>query len=496
MTENLRPCLLLLLSLLVACASSPDVEYPELPYRAPTDWSAAAGTEIRPGTAGAGKAFWWEEFGDPRLTALLQEALIGNPDLRATAARVARAAAQASIAGADSYPRAGLSAEGSRSRQNFVGLPIPGSTGIITNRFNSFGVSLDISWEIDLWGRLRAGHSAAIADSEAAWIDLQGAYLSLLGQVSKAWFAAVEARQQVRLAEVSVETYRDTHQQVETRFDRGLRPARDVRLAKSNLSSAEADLASRRRLEDRARRQLEILVGRYPAALVEAAGTLPTLDARVPSYLPADIVSHRPDLASLERRVAASRLRVDQARAALYPRISLTASGGTSSNELGDLVDGDFSVWRIAANAMQPLFQGGRLLAGIDVAEAGEHEALAQWVSATLRAYSEVESSLAAEAWLAESEASLRSASSEANAASDSTLERYSRGLDDIVTLLTAQRTAVQAESRLLDVQRQRLEARIDLHLALGGGFQNTRPDHSASASSDDPETDSPETSS
>jgi len=468
-----RVAAIAVLSALAGCVSAPPVAHPKLDPELPATWTAASDAPPGLPTAKAGSAgWWWRELGDARLESLVLEALDHNADLVAAAARVSRAAAQATITGADSAPQIGLAFAGSRQKQNFVGLPIPGSSGVLTSRSDSYGVSLDVSWELDIWGRIRSGQSAALADREAAVADFQGARLSLVAQVAKAWFAAIEARRQVELAVATVATYRSTLDRVRDRYDRGLRPALDLRLARSNLASAEASLARSRGLSDTAVRQLEILLGRYPARSLEAPAELPDLStAAVPDFLPADLVSRRPDVVALERRLAAAGARVDAARAALYPRISLSASGGTSSNELTDLVDGDFSVWRLAANALQPIFQGGRLIAGIDLAEAGVREATALYVRGALHAFAEVETGLNAEPVLGATESALATASNEASEASRLSRERYERGLDDLITLLTAQRQAFDAESRLLTVRRQRLDARVDLHLALGGGF-------------------------
>jgi outer membrane protein TolC len=188
--------------------------------------------------------------------------------------------------------------------------------------------------------------------------------------------------------------------------------------------------------------------------------------------LPADLVSRRPDLIASERRLAAAGARVTEARRALYPRLSLTASGGRSSNALKDLLDGDFAVWNLVSNLTQPLFQGGRLRAGVDLATSNSDRALALFADSVLRAFGEVETALAAEGYLAQQEVSLRSAAAEASASQILATERYAQGLVDMATLLEAQRRSFEAESQLLSVRRQRLDARIDLHLALGGDFE------------------------
>lgn len=453
-----------------SCAAPPPAHYPDPGVQVPERWAASPGQVDEP-LAAPGIA-WWTDLGDESLDALVLEALAHNHDLEAAAARVHSAAARVHIAGADSLPQLGLRLDGTRRQQSFIGLPIPGGPDVLTSRSTSHGVSLDISWEVDIWGRLLAGKEAALADRQGAIADLHGASLSIVGQTAKAWFTLVESSRQVALAMAAVVSYRATLTRVDDRYQRGLRPALDVRLAESNLAGAEANLEVRRGTRDRVSRQLEILLGRYPSGELEAGPDLPAPTVAIPAGLPASLVTRRPDLAVLERRLAASGARVNQARRALYPRFSLTTAGGTSSTELGDLVDGDFSVWRLAGNILQPLFQGGRLLAGVDLAEASQREATAAFVAGALRAYAEVESSLAAERFLAAQERALTRQVEQSNAAEDLATGRYGRGLDDIITLLSAQVQRVQAESRLLTVRRLRIENRIDLYLAVGGGFE------------------------
>ena len=191
----------------------------------------------------------------------------------------------------------------------------------------------------------------------------------------------------------------------------------------------------------------------------------------MPAGLPAELLSRRPDLVEAERRLAASWARVSEAKRALYPRLSLTGSNGKASADLGDLLDGDFAVWSLAANLTQPLFQGGRLRAGVELAESRRDEAAAVFTAAVLRALAEVEGGLAADRFLAGQEEALRGAAASAAAAQRLAQERYLQGVTDIVTLLDAQRRAHEAKSQLLDVRKQQIDNRIDLHLALGGDF-------------------------
>ena len=198
--------------------------------------------------------------------------------------------------------------------------------------------------------------------------------------------------------------------------------------------------------------------------------------------MPSDLLARRPDLIAAERRLAAAERRVTVSKRALLPRLSLTASGGRSSDQLGDLLDGNFSVWSLAGNLLQPLFQGGRLRAQVDRSEAIAYGEFAIWAQSVLSACGEVEALLTAEVNLRAEEIAQRTAAEQARAAHVLAQSRYESGLDDVITLLAAQRLAAQAESRLLEVRRTRLLTRVDLHLALGGDFDPV-PEERGSAS-------------
>ncbi len=456
--------------MLAGCVPAPARRAPEVELAIPDTWQAADG-EAGPSAPGAD---WWSAFPDPVLPGLVEEALAANHDLHAAAARLEQAQAAARVAGADLRPQVGVGLSGVRQRQVFVGLPIPGAGDVLSTQSTRYGVSVDVSWEVDLWGRMRAGARAAVADAQAAAADLEGARLSLAAQTARAWFAAVEASEQLALAEATLASRGASAEVVRRRYDQGLRPAVDLRLARSQRAEAEALVAQRRGQLAVSIRALEVLLGRYPGGSLEQRLTgvrLPPPPPPAPAGLPADLIARRPDLVAAELRLAAAGHRQLQARRALYPRLALTAAGGTASDQLGDLLDGDFRVWSLLAGLTQPLFAGGRLRAGVSGAQAAEDEALARWAGAALRAFGEVESALAVGALLERRETSLTEAADQLAGARALAEERYRGGVGDYLTLLESQGRELAARSAVLALRRQRLDNRIDLHLALGGGF-------------------------
>jgi NodT family efflux transporter outer membrane factor (OMF) lipoprotein len=445
----------------------PGVEIPEA-------WTALGAESLAPVARAAEP--WWTAFQEPALSSLVEEALGRNFDLQAAGARLAAAEARARIAGADLWPRVDASGSGARSRRSFVGFPFPGGEErALSTTSTNLGVSLDVTWEIDLWGRVRAGRDAAAARVTATEADLAGAALSLAGQTAKVWFGVVEARDQVSLARATLESRELTTRRVRRRYEAGVREALDLRLARSEEAVARSTLEARRQALDSLVRQLEVLVARYPARELGVAGEL-AVPPPVPAGVPSELVARRPDLAAAEARLAAAGFEVAAARAALYPQVRLTGSAGRSSEELEDLLDNDFTVWSIAGNLLQPIFQGGRLRAGVDLARATFEEATALYAGQVLRAFREVETSLSADAFLAGQVAALEEAAGEAREAQELAEERYRSGLQDFLSVLEAQRRLYDAESRLLEVRRARIDARIDLILALGGGFSTAAP--------------------
>ena len=454
--------------LAVGCATAPPVVvHPVLDVAIPDDW---AGRDLPVGQI---DVMWWTDFGDTGLSAAVDTALAQNFDLHAAAARLEQAAADARAAEGDLQPTVQGAFNSSRRKQNFVGFPIPGAEGqVLSTVSTNYGVSLDVSWEIDLWGRLRGSARAALADLQASAADLRGAQLSIAGQTTKSWLAIAEAQQQVDLAQQTVESFRVSARQVRQRFEVGIRPALDLRLALLNVSNAEALLQQSLQQFDAASRQLEVLVGEYADGEIETPSALPGITPSVPVGLPSELVARRPDLVAAERELSAALARADVSRTELLPRISLTGSTGTATDGLRALIDGNFGVWSLVGNIVAPLWQGGRLRAQVSRADARGAEALANYATAALSAYAEVETALAAEEFLAERERHLNESVEQARAAERLAQERYRSGLETYITVLDSQRSAVNAEAELIVARRIRLENRVDLYLALGGGFE------------------------
>ncbi len=433
---------------------------PDLPETPPTWTAASTSKQIFDATA------WRREFADPQLTNLIEEAVGNNFDLRSAAARVNAARASAVVSGADRIPQISASLNASRAKRATV----VGGT-VISGISNYFQSGIEIRWEADIWGRLSHQARAATLELAASEADYQAARLSLAANISRAWFNAIETRQQVELSRQTVANYRQALESIRGRYRSGLNSALDVRLARSNLASAESQLAAQQLRLDGELRTLQTLLGRYPSRQLALADNLPELQQPVPAGLPADLLTRRPDLNAAQHRLQAADERASQAAKDRLPRIQLTTSGGTSSDQLNSLLEGDRLIWSLVGGITAPLFQGGRLKANQQLARANAEQAVNQYAQSLLNAFREVETALAAAPLLEIRQQALQTAVQEARESERLAAEQYRTGLVDITTWLEAQRRLFNARSNLLQIRNQRLQNRIDLHLALGGDF-------------------------
>ncbi len=464
MNMRYRNMFLLTIGCVLAGCALPLPERPDFSMNLPAHWAAGQSSTNAP----HGK--WWETLGNVELAGLVEEALANNPDLQATAVRLEQARLRQHIAGADRRPTLSASLDASKKRSNFIGLPIGGSS-VLTSRSENYGFTLSSNWEADVWGRIRAGQLAASMDTATARAELRAVRQSLAAQTVKAWLALTEAREQLGLAEANVAILETTARQANLRYGLGVGPALDLRLAEVNLAAARAGVEQWRSPRAEARRQLEVLLGRYPAGALEGVPVLPELSSAIPAGLPSQLLTRRPDILGAHSRLIAADARTAVARAELYPKFSLTASGGTSSDEFENLMNNNLLVWSLGTNLTQPIFNSGRLRANVKLREAMAAEAVIQYRATVLNAFAEVEMALANEGWLAGREARLTEAAIKAAQALGLAENRFTRGLEPFSRVLETQRRVNEFSSQQVSVRRLRLENRVNLHLALGGGF-------------------------
>ncbi len=432
------------------------------------------GTEM-----GGPDADWTKSFNDKTLNKLIEESLKYNYDLAAARARIDQARAnQFGKRGDRLLPQLDANANAGRQQQAFIGFPFGGPEGggggggSSSSLSNQFGVSLDIAWEVDLWGRKLQGENAAIARTEAAEFDRSALLVSLSAQTAKAWFTLIEANQQFLLAEQSVKSFRDSAETIRDQFLLADQSGAQLRLSMADVAEAQADFEQRKDDLKVAARELEILLGRYPGGEVKAAKDLPKMPKAPPAGMPAQLLHRRADLAAAERRVAANFSDVKEAKRALLPTVSLTGSAGSLSEEAAQLLMfPETAVWNIAASTTHSLINRGQTVAETRRRKGVREESIADYQKSALTAFKEVENALNAEKTLRDRAAALEKADALLLEAYQRSREEFRDGVGDVLTILAAQRQLLSTRSQLLTVRRLRLDNRVNLHLALGGGF-------------------------
>ncbi len=440
---------------LSACASvqTPPAQVQNLRMQAPQTWQGGDIESALPA------ADWLASFHDDMLTSLVIEALQNNHDLLASAERIAQAQALAVSGAAARLPSVDFSAQGSRNLiQN-------------TADTKSYGASLSVSWEADLWGRIADRAKAGYANVDAARADYAAARLSIAGQAVQAWFDLIEGGQQIALAKDDLQSRQRSSRLVERRYARGVSSSLDVRLARSALAGSEATLALREQQQANAARRLELIMGRYPANAIKAASSLPVLGRVAGVGAPSDLLTRRPDILAAEARLTAAGLRASEARKALLPRISFSPSASTGGTDISDIFDLDTLAGRLLGNLTQPVFRGGALKAEIKRTRAAQREQIQNYANLVLRAWRETEDALDGEVYLARREAALEISTTEAQEAEKLAVREYGRGVGTIFEMLDAQRRRISAQSQLIAASKERAANRVRLHLAIAGDF-------------------------
>jgi NodT family efflux transporter outer membrane factor (OMF) lipoprotein len=456
--RSYAPAALVAAALAAGCALLTPPGKDEMRAEALPNLKAPAGWAAKGGADGAVASGWLAAFDDRRLEALVREAIEYNPDLRVAAARIEQAAAYAKLAGAKLYPQVNLMARG--------GGKLSGDSSGLE------GVGIFASWELDLWGRVRSGREAAELQYVSVELDTEYARQSIAALVAKSWFLATEARLQKGTAEQMAAAAERLVGFARERERIGNGDAYDVTVAQANLqtyrdSVQQLDLAYQQSL-----RALEALAGRYPATAAEVPAQLTAKPGPVPAGMPSELLERRPDVVAAERRVAAAFYRVEEAKAARLPQISLTASGTSISSELFVLKSASNPVWGIGAHLLAPLFTGGALQSQVEIRTAEQKLAVADYGRIGARAFGEVENALSSEFTLDGRAAILAQAVTENERALELANTRYRVGSGDLRAVQERQLALHAARTALLRVRAEQLVQRINLYLALGGGFE------------------------
>ena len=450
-----------------ACSLAPPYVAPKLDqdvtaYKEAGDWAPAAPADDQP------RADWWQAFGDPTLNDLQQQLHAGNPDLRGAFARFQQARALAGQARSQQYPQLNLGASAVRGQASFNGpnTLAAGKTG------NDFVTSLDVAWQIDLFGRLRNLTAAAKARAQGSAADLAALNLSLQAELATDYFTLRGDDATVRLLEDSVTQFDTAWEQTKRRYDTGVAAATDLDQADTLRQNARAQLAATRLQRARLEHAIAVLVGQPPSVFVLAPAPLAAEPPPIRVALPSVLLERRPDVASAEREVAAANAGIGVARAAWFPVFSLqAAAAGFESVSSANWIGAPSRFWSVGPGGQLPLLDVGGRSALNTQARAAYDESVASYRKTALTAYQEVEDGLVAVHRLGEEQAADAAAAKSAQSAAYHADERYAAGVADYIEVTTTHTAALAAQSAALATQAARLNAAVALVQALGGGW-------------------------
>jgi multidrug efflux system outer membrane protein len=449
----------------------PDYLRPDPPSPVPPSYQNAPSGKSIPNL----KDPWWEDFGDPDLNRIVEEALLNNLDLKKATARVLEVRARFVQSRAARLPSLGLQAQAQKQRQTITA--IQGRPGQ-RETTDTYALSLPASFEWDLWGRLARSEEAARADLLQAEEDRRTLAQTVVSETTTLFLRMESLERRIQITEESIENYRLSLKVVDNRYSRGLTSVLDVRQARRVLAQTEAVLPPLRQELGTTQQRLAVLLGRYPETRPPKGHPEDYFRqmAPVPPGLPSDLLRRRPDIRASEAALMALNARMGAAQANRFPRISLTGSYGYSSGELNELLDPTSELWRIAMGIVQPLFDGGRLRADLRAAEARYQQGLADYAKRLLTAFSEVEGALLTRKEQLARREKLLEFLAEARATQQVAENRYLKGLINYINVLDAQQTRFQAEQNLVAVDLALLVNRVNLFRALGGGWGDPGP--------------------
>jgi multidrug efflux system outer membrane protein len=462
-------------AVLAGCSLIPDYRRPAQPTA--EDWPtgpaygpAIAGRSDRPAPADIG---WREFFQDSRLQKLIETALANNRDLRVAALTVEAARAQYQIQRANLFPS--IEAAGSGLNERIPAKISTTGRPLIDHQF-SVGLGFT-SYELDLFGRIRSLKEEALEQYFAQAETRTSTQISLVAEVANAFLSLIADQDLLRLTQATLESQRQSYDLTRQSSQHGVATELDLRQVETSVRTAEANLAQYTRQVAQDRNALVLLIGQplpedFEAEPAKGMGLeAETLLADLPAGLPSALLERRPDIRAAEHSLLAANANIGAARAAFFPTITLTATGGTASSGLAELFWGASRTWTFAPNITVPIFEGGRLEAGLDYAKMQKNIQIAQYEQSIQTAFREVADALAARGTLdaqLQAEAALVEASAVRYRLSEM---RFQSGIEGYLNTLDAQRTLYGAQQTLITIRLERLSSLVTLYKALGGGW-------------------------
>lgn len=413
---------------------------------------------------------WWKTFSSQEMAGLEQTARENNLDLAAAEARVLQAQAQTGITGSALFPDIGGSLTAKRS--GGPKLPSPPCVANCSNTGNTFGASIQASYQVDLWGQARANLRAAEHSLRSSQYAQQTVALTVASDVANTYLDVLALRERIAITKANIAAANRILTITIAKVTNGVSSNLDLAQQKAQLAGQEARLPALEEQEREARYALAVLEGRVPEGFdvtaQELKGITPPL---VAPGLPSELLARRPDIATAEANLAAAHASVDAARAAFFPQIGLTGSAGFASTALSHIFNPSSFVWDIGASLLETIFNGGLHAAQSDLAKAREKELIATYRSTVLNAFSDTESALGQVSSLADQQRLTEEQVSAAAEAFRISELQYREGVTDLLSVLQTQQTLFTAQDTLVQIKLARLQAVVSLYQALGGGW-------------------------
>ncbi|HDZ55852.1 MAG TPA: efflux transporter outer membrane subunit [Pseudomonas xinjiangensis] len=453
-----RGVLLTLMTLgLTGCAITTPV--PNTDVTVPVQWSQPPADNQWP------SAQWWEQYQSQELATLLQRGRLGNLDLATSASRLLQADALSRQAGAALLPQIGAGLSGNRGDT----LRSDGNGDLSRN---SYSATLNASYEVDFWGRNRASVKSAQANLQASRFDLETLAITVDATVATTWFQLLENQQRLRLASDSLRIAERVLDLIQARYRFGAADGLELSQQRTLVAQLRASLPALEQAGLQLRNSLALLLGSTPDTALPIATALATIQPpKIGAGLPIELLTRRPDIRASEARLVAANADLTAARAALLPSIQLTGQYGVQSLALSGLLNNPMTAWNLAAGLTQPIFQGGRLRAQVELNEARQEELLIDYRRTLLSALGDVDTALGAVRQADVQYGFLALANREAELAFNLAESRYRAGAITLQTLLDTQRTWYQSQDSLAQQRTNWLLATVDLYRALGGGW-------------------------
>ena len=455
--------------LLAGCAVGPKYRRPPVAvppsYKEVGDWKTAQPSEE------SLRGNWWEIFNDEQLNTLEQQVNISNQNLKAAEAQYTQARALVRYNRADYFPTVAAAPSVSRTRVSNNRPPRGAISNGVTS--NDFQLPIELSYEVDAWGRVRKNVESYREEAQASAADLATVNLSLHAQLALFYFQARSLDAQEQLLQSTVAQYEQALQLNQSRFDGGVGSQVEVEQARTQLKTTIAQAQDIGVLRAQFEHAVATLIGKPASSFSLAPLPLRTPPPPIPTGLPSQLLERRPDIASAERQMAAANARIGVAKAAYYPLLNLTAAGGFESGTLTTLLQGPSGLWAVGGQAIQTLFDGGRRRAASDQAIAAYDQTVATYRETVLTSFQQVEDNLAALRILEGEAQTQNEAVLAAQRSLDLSIQRYKGGVTSYLEVTVAQSAALADEATAVNILGRRMLAAVQLIQAVGGGWDS-----------------------